>query len=87
LYLQRSDEDASVKTVDIRAIRTDMDEVLTDFYNAFEFCSAEYNELDYQTPANKMNDLISRYKTELKARTTRRHEGKAVHTEAPITVG
>ena len=87
LYLQRSDEDASVETVDARAIRTEMDEVLTEFFDAFEFCSKEYDELDYQTPANKMNDLISHYKTELKARTTRRLEGKEVHTEAPITVG
>jgi len=87
LYLQRSDEDASVETVDARAIRTELDKVLTEFYNAFEFCSMEYDELDYQTPANKINDLISHYKTELKARTTRRQAGKEVHTEAPIAVG
>jgi hypothetical protein len=86
LYLQRSDEDTSVETVDVRAIRTEMDKVLTELYNAFEFCSIEYDELDYQTPANKVNDIISHYKTELKARTTRRQEGKDVHTEAPITV-
>ncbi|MBP6662417.1 MAG: hypothetical protein KA172_04955 [Paludibacter sp.] len=84
LYLQRSDEDSSVETVDARAIRTEMDKALTEFYSAFEFCSMEYDELDYQTPANKMNDLISHYKTELKARTSRRNSGKDVHTEDPI---
>lgn len=84
LYLQRSDEDSSIETVDARAIRTETDKALIAFYNAFEFCSTEYEELDYQTPANKMNDLISHYKTELKARATRRNAGDAVHTETPI---
>jgi hypothetical protein len=85
LYLQRSDEDASVETVDARAIRMETDKVLTAFFDAFEFCSTEYEELDYQTPANKLNEIISNYKAQLKARTTRRHEGKDVHTETPIT--
>ena len=85
LYMQRSDEDSSVETVDTRAIRTETDKALVAFFEAFEFCSTEYEDLDYQTPANKMNDIIAHYKTQLKARTTRRHEGKDVHTEAPIT--
>lgn len=86
LFLQRTQEDSSIQTVDTRAIRSETDDVLNDFFNAFEFCSLEYEGLDYQTPANEMNDIISRYKTELKARTTRRLEGKEVHTEKPISV-
>ena len=85
LYLQRSDENSSVEKVDAEAIRTQTDKALTAFYDAFEFCSTEYEDQDYQTPADKMNDIISHYKTELKARTTRRHTGEQVHTEAPIT--
>ncbi|MDD5184228.1 MAG: DUF6261 family protein [Paludibacter sp.] len=85
LYLQRSDENSSVEKVDAEAIRAEMDKTLTAFYDAFEFCSTEYEDLDYQTPADKMNELITHYKTQLKARETRRHEGKDVHTEDPIT--
>ena len=85
LYLQRSDENSSVEKVDAEAIRAQTDKALTAFFEAFEFCSTEYEELDYQTPANKMNELISHYKTQLKARQTRRHEGKDVQTEDPIT--
>lgn len=85
LYMQRTEEDAAVETVDARAIRMELDKALTAFYDAFEFCSTEYEDLDYQTPANEMNDLISNYKTQLKARTTRRNAGKEVHTETPIT--
>lgn len=87
LFMQRTQEDSAVETVDTHAIRSETDKVLNDFFNAFEFCSLEYDELDYQTPANELNDLISFYKTELKARTTRRNNGKKVHTETPITVG
>jgi len=47
---------------------------------------SEFEELDYQTPANEMNDLINYYKAQLKARATRRNAGKEVHTETPITV-
>ena len=84
LYVQRDDENSSVEQVDARAIRTEMDKALTAFYDAFEFCSTEYDNLDYQTPADKMNETISHYKTQLKARITRRHQGQDVHTETPI---
>jgi len=84
LYMQRSDEDSDVETVDARAIRVEMDKALTAFYDTFEIFSTEYDELDYQTPVNKMNEIITHYKSELKARTTRRNAGKDVHTEAPI---
>jgi len=84
LFLQRTEENAATETVDARAIRAETDKVLVAFFDAFEFCSSEYDELDYQTPANEMNDLISYYKTQLKTRATRRSSGKDVHTEDPI---
>jgi len=84
LFMQRTEENAATETVDARAIRAETDKVLIAFFDAFEFCSSEYEELDYQTPANEMNDLISYYKTQLKTRATRRSIGKEVHTEVPI---
>lgn len=86
LYMQRNDENSSVETVDTRSIRTETDKALTAFFDAFEIFSAEYDELDYQTPANELNEFISHNKAQLKARTTRRHEGKEVHVETPIPV-
>ncbi len=83
-FLQRSSEDAAVEKIDSRAIRSETDKVLNAFFDAFEFCSSEYDDLDYLTPANEMNDLISYYKTQLKARATRRSEGKDVSKEEPI---
>jgi hypothetical protein len=83
-FMQRTEVESAVEVVDARAIRSEADKVLIAFFDAFEFCSSEYEELDYQTPAKEMNDHISRYKTQLKARGTRRTNGKDTSTEEPI---
>ena len=85
LYMQRNEDDAAVEKVDTRAIRTETDKALTGVLDAFEFCSGEYDDLDYATPADELNELIARYKSELKARATRAKEGKNVSKEEPIT--
>jgi len=83
-FLQRTKEDASVEKVDTRSIRAEVDKVLGEFFDSLEHCSREYDQLDYTTPANELNNLIAHYKTQLKARATRRNSGKDVTTEAPI---
>jgi len=85
LFLQRTEKEGETEKVDTRAIRANSDKVLTSFFNAIEFCSGEYDEPDYETPANKLNVLIDFYKTQLKARATRRNNGKDVSKEPPIT--
>lgn len=57
-FLQRTEEEAAQEKVDSHAIRKETDKVLTSFLEAFEYCSSEYDELDYVTPANELNDLI-----------------------------
>ena len=84
LFLQRTRDEAAQEKVDARAIRTETDKALTALFDAFEFCSTEYEDLDYVTPANELNDLIAYYKTQLKARATRRKAGKDVGNETPI---
>lgn len=85
LYLQRTEEDAAVETVDSHAIRSESDKEVIALFDAIEYCSKEYEELDYQPLANELNDLIGHYKTQLKARITRRNAGKDVSTETPIS--
>jgi hypothetical protein len=86
-FMQRTEKDSAIEVVDARAIRTESDKALVAFFDAFEFCSTEYDDLDYQTPANEMNELISHYKSQLKARNTRRSNGKdtTTTTEDEIT--
>lgn len=84
MFLQRTQDEAAQEKVDARAIRTETDKALTALFDAFEFCSSEYDELDYTTPANELNDLIAYYKTQLKARATRRKTGDDESKEPPI---
>jgi hypothetical protein len=84
MFLQRTEEEAAQEKVDARANRTETDVVLTAFFDAFEYCSSEYDELDYVAPANELNNLIAYYKTQLKARATRRKAGEDVNNEPPI---
>jgi len=84
LFLQRTEEDAATEKVDARAIRIETDKILTAFLNAIEYCSAEYDDKDYSPLANELNDLIGYYKTQLKARNTRRSNGKDVSVEPEI---
>lgn len=83
-YLLRTEKESSIEEVDSRAIRMESDKILLEFFKAFEFCSSEYDELDYKTPANELNELITHYKTQLKARETRRKLGKDTTDEKPI---
>jgi len=83
-FMLRTEDKASIEKVDSREIRTKIDKVLLEFFDAFEFCSREYDKLDYTSPANELNNLINYYKTQVKARTTRRNSGKDVSIEPPI---
>ena len=83
-FLLRTEEESLVEKVDTRAIRTEVDIVIGEFFESFEHCSREYDTLDYATPANELNNLVMYYKTQLKARATRRNSGKDITGEAPI---
>jgi len=84
LFLQRTKEEAAVEKVDSHAIRKEINKVLSAFFDAIEFCSSEFDELDYVTPANKLNELIGYYKMQLKARTTRSRTGKVKNKEIEV---
>ncbi len=76
LYMQRLESDAAIEKVDSHAIRRELNIVLTDFFDAFEFCSSEFDDQDYITPAKELNELIGNCKTMLKARTTRSRKSR-----------
>jgi hypothetical protein len=84
LFIQRNEAEAAVEKVNTRAIRLKTEKIFIDFINAIDYCIMEYEELDYTPLCNELNDLITYYKTQLKARTTRRNAGKDVSTEEII---
>lgn len=83
-FMVRVEEDSATEVVNASQIRTQSDKALLAFFNAIEFCSTEYEDLDYTTPANELNELITYYKTMLKARESRRLAGKDTSVEPPI---
>jgi hypothetical protein len=83
-FMVRVEESSATEVVNASQIRTQSDKALLAFFNAIEFCSTEYEDLDYTTPANELNELITYYKTMLKARESRRLAGKDTSVEPPI---
>ena len=83
-FLQRTQDDAAIEKVDARAIRIETDKTITAFMDAIQYCSTEYEDKDYFPLANELNDLIGYYKTQIKARITRRNSGKDVSGESEI---
>ncbi len=84
LFLQRTQEDAAIEKVQTPTIRLETDKALNSLLDAIEYCSNEYDDKDYAPLANELNDLIGYYKTQIKARTTRRNSGKNVSEEPEI---
>jgi len=83
-FMVRIEESSTSEVVNAYNIRLVSDKTLISFFRAIEFCSSEYEDLDYVTPANELNELITYYKTMLKARESRRMAGKDTSVEAPI---
>ncbi|MFT3752169.1 MAG: DUF6261 family protein [Paludibacter sp.] len=84
VFLQRTEDNSTTENVDVRAIRVETSKQVVALLDAIEYCSTEYETTDYQPLANELNDLIEYYKTQVKARTTRRNAGKVTSTEVPI---
>ena len=83
IFMARIKIKASTEKVDSLAIRLVTDIRLTEFYKAIEYCSREYDDLDYATPVAELNHLISYYKTVLKRRATRRKTRKNKKKDKP----
>jgi hypothetical protein len=83
-FMTRVEESSTSEVINAHIIRRVSDKTLTSFFDAIEFCSSEYEDLDYVTPANELNELITYYKTMLKARESLRMAGKDTSVEAPI---
>ncbi|MBV5280992.1 MAG: hypothetical protein JZU53_01020 [Paludibacter sp.] len=83
-FMVRVEESSMSEIINTHTIRRVSDKTLVSFFDAIEFCSSEYEELDYVTPAKELNELITYYKTMLKGRESRRIAGKDISVEAPI---
>ncbi len=83
LFMERNQSGAELEKIDTRSIRKTTNKELGYFFDAIEYCSREHNDQDYTALASELNDLVSYYKTQLKARSTRRNNNKEEESEEP----
>ena len=84
MFMQRKADQATIETVDAKAIRANGDKDLRRFFTFVELYQVEYPELDYEPLVKELNTLLSYYKAQLAARAARRAKGAKVEEEQPI---
>ncbi len=70
--------------IDIPALRRECNKALGQFFDAIQYCAFEHEDIDYTGLVNEINQLNNYYRTQLKARATRRKNGKDTDNEEPI---
>ncbi|MDR1865822.1 MAG: DUF6261 family protein [Bacteroidales bacterium] len=68
----------------ISLLRTECAKSLTHFFNAVQYSAYLHEDADYMPFVNALNKLQRYYKQQLKARATRRRNGKKTEEEPPI---
>ncbi len=70
--------------IDIPVLRRECNKALGQFFDAIQYCAFEHEDIDYTGLVNEINQLNNYYRTQLKARATRRKNGKDTDKEDPI---
>jgi hypothetical protein len=76
LFVKYIEETGAEEKVDIVMLRKECNNAITQFFNAIQYCSFEYEDQDYMPLANELNRLNEYYITQLKARATRNKNRK-----------
>lgn len=68
LFRTRNTELSQVPDVNIKNIRTEVDQALAKLFTAIEFCKEEYPDKDYLPLINELTELLNYHKAQIKAR-------------------
>lgn len=77
-------EKSSEQPIDVASLRRDCTKSLTQFFDAVQYCAFANEHLDYTALVNELRQLNNYYRQQLKARATRRANGKNTMEEEPI---
>ncbi|MDR1601876.1 MAG: DUF6261 family protein [Tannerella sp.] len=75
---------SEAQRIDITALRKDCSKALSQFFDALQYSAYLYEELDYAPLINELEQLNRYYNRNLKARATRRKNGKKTDEEPSI---
>jgi len=70
--------------IDVVGLRRDTGKSMTQFFDAVQYSAYVYEEVDYTPLVNELRTLNQYYIQQLKARATRRKNGKVTDEEPPI---
>jgi hypothetical protein len=84
LFYEYISEKSAEEHIDIADLRKKCTKALTQYYDAVQYCAFAHEENDYQPLVNELKKLSTYYNQQLKARATRRKNGKKISEEEPI---
>lgn len=77
-------EKGTEERIDVPTLRRDCTKALGQFFDAVQYCAFAHEDIDYTDLAKELNKLNEYYIAQLKARATRRKNGKNTDSEQPI---
>lgn len=69
---------------DVSLLRKSFTKAMGQFFDAIQYCAFEHEDIDYMPLIREIEKLNAYYRQQLKARATRRKNGKKVNEEEPI---
>ena len=68
MFRSRTEEIASRPNVDVKALRTKIDDAANKLFAAIEFSITEYEDRDYTPMVSQLTELLNYHKAQIKAR-------------------
>jgi hypothetical protein len=77
-------EQSAQERIDTMELRKNCTKALMQYFDAVQYCAFAYEDLDYNPLINELKQLSAYYSQQLKARATRRNNGKTTDEEPSI---
>jgi hypothetical protein len=84
LFREYIADESAKERVDVTELRRNCTKALGQYLDAVQYCAFAYEHIDYRPLINELKQLSAYYNQQLKARATRRKNGKTTDEEPPI---
>jgi hypothetical protein len=84
LFREYIADESAKERIDVTELRRNCTKALGQYLDAVQYCAFAYENIDYRPLINELKQLSAYYNQQLKARATRRKNGKTTDEEPPI---
>jgi hypothetical protein len=84
LFREYIAEKSTEERINVVELRKNCTKALGQYFDAVQYCAFAYEDIDYNPLINELKQLNAYYNQQLKARATRRKNGKTTDEEPPI---